>query len=457
MIGYGVLAQVYRKDGKKPNTPSQSWDELFRELIAWSRPDRDTKKEMEDSLNQRAYNKIGGKIIQGKNSIQTLKAAIAERLLCSQEQIIDVHHTHDLELHYALADMPFVGTLTTTYDVFMDKAYIFKKGDEIKLFYLQDVLKATKHLEKAQKNPGLLPFVMKLHGDITPRKEIVLDDLSLRKYLTDERNQDWVDFFVASSVLFLGFEPETPDLDCLECLFENKVLSSFFEHWIALPASDASREFFDQKLSGKCEGLHAIYYQETTGLKGFIQVLQAYEANRQGVTQIFIEETSSSNNASHVPVLPQPVTIEVFILHAHQDEKWKVELENRLLAVDWPHDIDLWDTDKIELSKKKEQVITQHLNTASVFLLLISPDLLIREKQTLHIKYIMDRFEKEKEKVLVIPILVRQIPSRDMETALFRDFQFLPCGKKALSERPDKDEAYKEIIDGIDSAIYPKK
>ena len=458
MIGYGVLKQVHRKDDTWPKIPSQSWHELYRELVAWYDIDPEKAVELEDFLNQGDYNKIGEEIMKevagGKIKLQKLKAIIAEKLLCSPEHIINIRKTHHLGLHELLAEIPFIGTITTTYDVFMDRAYFLSKGKEIERFYLQDVQKASKYLvEKTKQNPLLFPFVMKLHGDITPRKEIILDDLYLEKYLTDNLILEWRRFFRQCSVLFLGFEPDTPDLHCLVYLFEKKVFSSLYDHWIVLPSNETSQQVFDQKLKGTCSRLYAIYSGQS-GLEGFLQLLHQYEANQQAITQMIIEEIPAAGNTTYFPELTQPVIGEIFILHAPEDENWKTQLAKRLSGVPWPHPITIWDISQIDPGQDHEKTIAHHLQTASVFLLLVSPDFLKVEKQTLHMKIIMDR--RKEGNVIVIPILVRSISFLERDATPYGNLEFLPPGDKALSDRSDRDKAYIEIINGVYFTIYPK-
>src|SRR5947209_7164094 len=67
-------------------------------------------------------------------------------------------------------------------------------------------------------------------------------------------------------------------------------------------------------------------------------------------------------------------TIEVFFSYAHKDEPLLKKLEKHLGLLKRQGFIDIWYEHEIRPGTEWEQEIRQHLNTAQIILLLISPD-----------------------------------------------------------------------------------
>src|SRR2546421_12334185 len=69
--------------------------------------------------------------------------------------------------------------------------------------------------------------------------------------------------------------------------------------------------------------------------------------------------------------------IDVFISYAHKDKKWRNELEKHLEILKLQGMITIWyDEQFTDSGIEWEAEIRKHLNTASIILLLVSPDYL---------------------------------------------------------------------------------
>ncbi len=108
-----------------------------------------------------------------------------------------------------------------------------------------------------------------------------------------------------------------------------------------------------------------------------------------------------------------------------------------------------WHDREILLGEEWEQAIDTHLNIAHLILLLISPDFMASEYC----------YGKEMQRVLerhqagtyrVVPILLRPT---DWKGAPFSHLQILPTDARPITRRPDRDEAFEEVVAEITRAI----
>ncbi len=104
---------------------------------------------------------------------------------------------------------------------------------------------------------------------------------------------------------------------------------------------------------------------------------------------------------------------------------------------------------KIVAGEEWEHRIDEWLKTAQVILLLISADFLASDYCFgVEMKMALERHERGEAKV--IPVIVRPV---DWKGSPFSKLQFLPRDGKAVSQWATRDEAYKNITEGIREAI----
>ena len=139
----------------------------------------------------------------------------------------------------------------------------------------------------------------------------------------------------------------------------------------------------------------------------------------------------------------------VFISYAHEDEPLRQQLEAHLSLLRRQGLLADWHDHKILPGEDRARSIDEHLETASLILLLISPDFLASEYcYGVEMQRALER--KQNGEVQVIPIILRPV---DWESAPFAHLQCLPRDSRAITEWENRDAALRDIARGIRSAI----
>src|SRR6266536_4581768 len=142
-----------------------------------------------------------------------------------------------------------------------------------------------------------------------------------------------------------------------------------------------------------------------------------------------------------------PVT--VFISYAHEDEPLRAQLEKHLRLLQRQGCISTWQDRQIEPSTDWAQDIDEHLETASVILLLVSPDFLASDYcYEIEMKRALERHQRGEARV--IPIILRPC---DWRTSPFAHLQCLPRDGEAVTTWQNLDEAFTTIADGLRRVI----
>src|SRR6266496_2505001 len=143
----------------------------------------------------------------------------------------------------------------------------------------------------------------------------------------------------------------------------------------------------------------------------------------------------------------QPVT--VFISYAHEDEPLRAQLEKHLRLLQRQGCISTWQDRQIEPSTDWAQDIDEHLETASVILLLVSPDFLASDYcYEIEMKRALERHQRGEARV--IPIILRPC---DWHSALFGNLQCLPSDGEPVTMWNNQDEAFDYITQAIRQCI----
>lgn len=141
--------------------------------------------------------------------------------------------------------------------------------------------------------------------------------------------------------------------------------------------------------------------------------------------------------------------INLFYCYAHEDKALRDELEKHLSWLKRRYQLKNWHDREILPGEEWEQAIDEHLNSAHIILLLISPDFMAsdycfgREMQRA-----LERHQEESCRV--IPILLR--PTY-WEEAPFSFLQLLPGEARCVTTWPNRDEAFREVVIGISRTI----
>src|SRR6266487_1759942 len=100
--------------------------------------------------------------------------------------------------------------------------------------------------------------------------------------------------------------------------------------------------------------------------------------------------------------------VKIFCCYARKDQQIMNELRKHLIPLQRQELITLWADIDIDAGEEWEKVIDQHLNTAQIILLLISPDFMASEY--CYSKEMMRALERHKRgEARVIPILLRPV------------------------------------------------
>src|SRR5579859_7732919 len=93
----------------------------------------------------------------------------------------------------------------------------------------------------------------------------------------------------------------------------------------------------------------------------------------------------------------------LFYSYAHEDELLQAQLKKHLRSLNQEGLISEWDDHQIVAGTEWERDIDKHLNTASIILLLISPDFLVSNDKEL--QRAMERHNRREARV--IPVILR--------------------------------------------------
>ncbi len=141
--------------------------------------------------------------------------------------------------------------------------------------------------------------------------------------------------------------------------------------------------------------------------------------------------------------------VSVFYSYASEDEKLQRRLEAHLSSLRRQGLISDWHQQKIVAGSNREQSRNSYLESASVILLLISPDFIASDYcYSIEMQRAMERHRAGLS--TVIPILLRPA---DWQGTPFSSLQSLPLNGKSVVQWPNRDAALLEIVEGIRKAV----
>ncbi len=133
--------------------------------------------------------------------------------------------------------------------------------------------------------------------------------------------------------------------------------------------------------------------------------------------------------------------LELFFSYSHQDEALRDELETHLSLLENEGLIRTWHDRSIEAGQEWEREIDQHLRSADIILLLVSPPFMAsRYCRSVEMKEALERHRRGE--VRVIPIILRPV---DWKSSPIGGLQALPRDAKPVVEWPLRDRAFFEI------------
>ena len=142
--------------------------------------------------------------------------------------------------------------------------------------------------------------------------------------------------------------------------------------------------------------------------------------------------------------------IEIFCWAVAPDWPFLEKLSDQLAVQQRQGTIKLWNRSQILVGMHADKEIGQHLASARIFLLLISPDFLADSYcYDLVLKAALERHTRGE--ALTIPVIVRPANYQDVDA--LQDIQVLPRGGKPISSQPNEDEALWEVTKEIREVI----
>jgi hypothetical protein len=140
--------------------------------------------------------------------------------------------------------------------------------------------------------------------------------------------------------------------------------------------------------------------------------------------------------------------IEIFFSYAHEDEELRDKLAKHLAILRRQNIIAEWHDREITAGSEWAGEIDDHLNSADIILLLISPDFIAPDYCfDIEMKRALERHEAGE--AVVIPVILRPTNWRG---APFGKLQALPKNAQPVIRWADQDEAFLNISEGIQRA-----
>jgi TIR domain len=141
--------------------------------------------------------------------------------------------------------------------------------------------------------------------------------------------------------------------------------------------------------------------------------------------------------------------LKIFYSYAPQDKELRDQLDKHLAALKWSGKIETWCDRQIHPGLDWAYEIDMRLNSADIVLLLVSPDFIaskycwgIETGRALEINRNGDN--------RVIPIYLRPV---DLKDTPINTLQRLPVGPNPITKWRNRDEGFKEVVEGIRGVI----
>jgi tetratricopeptide (TPR) repeat protein len=141
--------------------------------------------------------------------------------------------------------------------------------------------------------------------------------------------------------------------------------------------------------------------------------------------------------------------LKILYSYSHKDQDYRDQLERHLSNLKRRYNLQTWFDRQIKAGDNWEAVLEENLNTADLIFLLISPDFMYSDYcYNKEMTRALERHARKEAKV--IPIIVRRV---DWKDAPFSHLQILPTDAKPVKSWEDSDEAYYDIVLGVEEAI----
>jgi nucleoside phosphorylase len=159
--------------------------------------------------------------------------------------------------------------------------------------------------------------------------------------------------------------------------------------------------------------------------------------------------SSSSTSPSPTPKPNTSDSFEIFYSYAKEDEGLATQLQKQLTMLKQQKLITDWYASKVAPGQVTSKEIMEHLNTADIILLLISPDYIASEQYETEVERAMERHEAQE--AFVIPIILR--PTAGWRDAPFGKLMHIPRGDKAITDWSKRDKVFAQVAEEISAVV----
>lgn len=144
-----------------------------------------------------------------------------------------------------------------------------------------------------------------------------------------------------------------------------------------------------------------------------------------------------------------PVPLEVFCCYAREDQEMLEHLKKHLMPLQRSSQITIWSDTNLNAGVEWEKELHQHLESADLILLLISPDFMSSDYcYSTEMKRAIERHDQGSAHV--IPILLRPT---FWQNEPFAKLQIVPTDATPITTWADRDEAFYDVIGYINRYI----
>lgn len=140
--------------------------------------------------------------------------------------------------------------------------------------------------------------------------------------------------------------------------------------------------------------------------------------------------------------------IRIFVAYSHKDDEHRENLMRHISPLRQRGTIAEWHDRRIVAGQEWEHAIDEHLEKAQIILLLVSPDFLYSDYCRKEMARALERHQTDE--AVVIPIVVRDTYMKDQA---FAKLQMLPTDAKPVANWVNSDNAWVNVVHGIDTAI----
>jgi hypothetical protein len=137
--------------------------------------------------------------------------------------------------------------------------------------------------------------------------------------------------------------------------------------------------------------------------------------------------------------------VTLFYSYSHADEDLRVQLAKHLKILERQKILQGWSDRDISAGSEWRGQIDQHLKSADIVLLLISPDF-IASDYCYDVELALALRRHNTGECVVVPIFLREV---DFSGAPFAELQGLPMGARPVTSWPNRDEAFANIASGL--------